>query len=135
MANQTSPVPPYPYVSYTIITPVKASGGTYCIEKDGTHHKTLKQVWSFTVQSDSDIESKLLALRMFDWFSLIGRVDIEDNGIIAESVSDVSNRDNLLTIEYEYRNGLDVTFALTHTISEEEANRAGYIEQVNVTRR
>ena len=30
LANQTAPMPPYPYISYTIITPVRAVGGTYC---------------------------------------------------------------------------------------------------------
>ena len=130
MANQTAPIPPYPYVSYTITTPLTAAGGTYGIAEDGTRYRELKQVWSFTVQSDSDTESQILALKIYDWFSLVGRVDLEDNGIIAESVTSVNNRDNLLSIEYEYRNGLDVTFNLLHSITEEEASRAGYIEKV-----
>ena len=29
LANQTAPAPPYPYVSYTITTPVHHVGGTY----------------------------------------------------------------------------------------------------------
>lgn len=33
LANQTAPMPPYPYISYTIITPVRAVGGTYCDQK------------------------------------------------------------------------------------------------------
>lgn len=135
MANQTAPIPPYPYVSYTIITPSASGGGTYSIHGDGTRFKTVKQVWSFTVQSDDDIESKQLALKAADWFSLVGRVDVEDNNIVVEKIGDVGNRDNLLSIEYEYRNGFDVTLALTSTITKEDAERAGYIETVNLQRR
>ena len=34
-------------------------------------------------------------------------------------MKNITNRDNLLTIDYEYRNGFDVTFAFMNEIADE----------------
>ena len=46
------------------------------------------------------------------------------------SVQSMTSRDNLLTIDYEYRKGFDVDFLLYHEISKADATTAGYIETV-----
>lgn len=130
-ANQTAPIPPYPYVSYTITTPATAKGGTYGIDDNLSRFKTVYQTWSFTVQSDKDTESQELAVMLYSFFDLVGRVELQDNNIIVVRTTDITNRDNMLSIEYEYRNGCDVTFALQLVIPEKDAVRHGYIEKCN----
>ena len=130
--NQTAPIPAYPYVSYTITNPVVTQGGTYSITKDGTRYKRLEQTWSFTVQSDDQDEALNLALEMYDFFAEVARVTLADRNIIVDRVGNITPRDNLLSIEYEYRNGLDVTFGLLHQISNTGKNAFDEIETVDI---
>lgn len=127
-ANQTAPAPPYPYVSYTVTSPVISNKGTYGLYDDGVERKPVKQIWSFTAQSDDSTESMTLALKVQNWFDRKGRVYLKDNFIVVRNVSEISNRDNLLTIEYEYRNGIDVTFSLMDEIVLNDE----YIEKINI---
>ena len=120
MANQNTPIPKYPYVSYTVITPLLANNGTFGVYEDGYKRKEIQQVWSFTVQSDDDTQSKLLAIKAHDFFSEIGWLDLNDNQIVVRNVETITCRDNFLTIGYEYRNGFDVTFALMNTIKNDD---------------
>lgn len=132
-SNQNAEPPDYPYISYTIITPEKSTGGTYCISEDGTRYKDATQTWSITALSDNSSESVSIALKVKEWFSLVGNIYLSDNGVIVENTTDVTNRDNLLTTEYEYRNGFDVVLRLTDVIDAETANGgAGYIETVEI---
>lgn len=133
MSNQTAPVPDYPYISYTITTPVGANMKGYGVAEDGTRFKPLTQVWSFTAQSDDDIESINCALAAYDWFALVGNIYLSDNNIVAQRVENIVNRDSLVTIEYEYRRGFDVEFLLMHTIDKADADNAGYIETAEIT--
>lgn len=132
-SNQNAEPPDYPYISYTITTLEKSTGGTYCIAEDGTRYKEVSQYWSITALSDNSSESVSIALKAKEWFSLVGNVLLSDNGVIVKDVTDVTNRDNLITTEYEYRNGFDTVFRLTDVIDEETANGgAGYIETVEI---
>ena len=115
--NQTAKVPPYPYVSYTVITPASERGGSYSVADDGTRYRNLTQTWSFTAQSDDMEEALTIALHMFDWFSETGRTPLADKGITVRRVGGITPRDNLISIEYEHRCGLDVTFILLHQIA------------------
>lgn len=133
MSNQTAPIPDYPYISYTITTPVVSDTDHYSVATDGTRFKQLEQIWSFTIQSDDDIQSTDIALLAYDWFALAGNTYLSDNNITALNVGNVTNRDNLLTIEYEYRRGFDVTFLLSHTLEKADCETAGYIETTNIT--
>ena len=117
MANQNSPAPDYPYVSYTVTTPKVANNGTYGEWEDGVKRKEVKQIWSFTVQAETDTESKVLALSASDYFDEIGNLYLSDFNIAVQSIGNITCRDNLITIGYEYRNGFDVTFALTDEIA------------------
>lgn len=130
MANQTVPIPDYPYIAYTVTTPVGANMKGYSIAQDGTRYKPLTQTWSFTAQSADDVEAVNVAMLAYDWFAMIGHTYLKDNGIVAQKVQNITNRDNLLTIEYEYRRGFDVEFLLMHTLAESDCETAGYIEGV-----
>lgn len=116
LANQHSPAPPYPYVSFTITSLKNENHGTYGTLSDGRYYKPVRQTWSFTVQSDNDIQCSEIALNAFDWFSLIAVTYLADNEIYIERLEDIANRDNLITIQYEYRRGFDVRFVIMDVI-------------------
>ena len=115
--NQVAQIPQYPYVAYTVTTPLNELKGTYCKAEDGTLYRDMLQTWSFTVQSDDYDESLQLGMRMVDYFTAIGIVDLSDKNITVRNVTNLSSRDNLITIQYEYRHGLDVTFGLLYSIA------------------
>lgn len=129
--NQVAEAPPYPYVSYTLTTPVSSDQGTYCEAEDGTLYKNVLQTWSFTVQSDDQDEAMTLALKAYAFFSSVGVTLLADNKIMVSRVRDVTTRDNLITIQYEYRNGLDVTFCLLYSITPDAQLSDDVIETID----
>ena len=129
--NQVAKAPPYPYVSYTVTTPVSAKRGTYCEAEDGDYIQVV-QTWSFTVQSDDQDEAMTLGLKMYDYFTNAGLTLLSDNGIVIFGVTNLTTRDNLLTIQYEYRNGLDVEFSLLSVIKPENQVRNDIIETIDL---
>lgn len=131
-ANQTAPIPDGAYLSYTITTPVVANMKGYAIAEDGARYKALEQVWSFTSHSTDDVEAFDIAMLAYDWFALAGNTYLSDNDIVAQRVGNIANRDNLLTIDYEYRRGFDVEFLLLHVIAKEDCETAGYIESIDI---
>ena len=133
MANQTVPTPRYPYLSYTVTTPVVTNTKGYSVAEDGTRYKPLVQIWSFTAQSADDIEAMNIALEAYYWFTLSSNIYLSDNGIVVQRVGNITNRDNLLSIEYEYRRGFDVEFLLMHEISKTDSEQSGYIESAPIT--
>lgn len=110
--NQNAEPPAYPYVSYTITTLASANNGTYEEYEDDTTRKMLKQTWSVTAQSNKESESVSLALKAREWLDYSGKMYLRNNGVVVQSVTSVTNRDNILTVEYEYKNGFDVVFYL-----------------------
>lgn len=132
MANQTAPTPEGDYMSYTVTSPVVSDAAHYSVAEDGTRYKSLNQIWSFTAQSADDVRAINIALLAYDWFALTGCTYLSDNGIIALNVGNITNRDNLISIEYEYRRGFDVTLSLLHTLDKADCESAGYIETAEI---
>ena len=128
-ANQTAPIPPYPYVSYTLLTPFGANNGTWGVYDDGMDRIPVTQMWSFTEQSNDMTESMTLAIKARDWFQHVGRTYLEDNHLTVQRIEDITSRDNLLTIGYEYRNGFDVQLWLLDEV-ESTLECAGTIDEV-----
>lgn len=128
-SNQTGEPPAYPYLSYTITTPKRSNGGSWGEYDDGIDRKPFTQTWSITVQSGDSIESLNLALKASEWFDRVGTTYLNDDNVIIQSVGDVANRDNFLTIEYEYRNGFDIVLWLLDEV-DNPIEDAGYIESV-----
>lgn len=110
--NQNKEPPAYPYLSYNITTLMTANNGTYGEYDDGKARKPVTCIWSITAQSDDHIESVTLANKAREWLDYVGTVYLNDNNVIVQSVGNVTNRDNILTAEYEYKNGFDCTFWL-----------------------
>ena len=115
-SNQTAEAPPYPYVSYTFTTLMTENKGTYGEYEDGNARKPVNSIISVTAQSDDSIESVTLANKAREWLDYAGTVYLNDNGVIVQSVGTVTNRDNVLTVGYEYKNGFDAVFWLFDTI-------------------
>lgn len=116
--NQNSPAPSYPYVSYTVLTPNAADQKGWSTVEGGRHFKPVRQIWSITVQSDRCQESQEIAAALSEWFSFSGNLYLSDHGIVPEKVTSITSRDTLLTVDYEYRNGFDVTFGMINWAKE-----------------
>jgi len=128
-SNQNVEPPKYPYVSYTVTTLVNENKGTYGEYDDGMDRKQLKQTWSITVQSDVSSESAKLACKAREWLDHVGTRYLNDNDVVVERVTSVANRDNIISVEYEYKNGFDVVFVL---FDEAERPNSDYIENVEM---
>lgn len=127
LTNQTAPVPSYPYISYTITTPVHHAGGTYCM-REGVYYQPMLQTWSLTAHSDDSRACQQLGMKMYDFFARVGRQSLYQEQIAVSGKTDLMQRDNLLTIQFEYRCGMDVIFRLMHRLDIDE----GKIEQATV---
>lgn len=132
-SNTTKQMPAYPYISFSVIN-TDTKKGTYAattVIRDGVKvavkYMPLTQKWSFTVQSDKDAEALEKAMLVSDFFQEAKRQELADNNIIVSDVGAITPRDNLLTIEYEYRKGLDVTISLNNIIDDPTSET---IEQV-----
>lgn len=121
----------YPYGSYTIVTPKSENKGTYGEYEDGKARKPFTQNWSLTFQSDDEAESVNLACKACEWLDYVGKEYLNDNGVIIQSVGAVRNRDNMLTIEYEYRNGFDFVVWLQNEVNG-ILSRDTYIDAVQI---
>lgn len=130
-SNQNAQPPSYPYISYTVTRPIGENKGTYSEHEDGTACKEFTQTASFTALSDNELESVQLATKARAYFDYAGTVYLNDNNVVVQSVGGVTNRDNFLTVEYEYRNGFDVFFNLQDII-EIDFDAIGWIEDVSI---
>ena len=115
-ANTTKKMPDYPYISFSVIN-TDTKKGTYSVYGN-TKAMQLNFKYSFTVQSDDDTEAIMIAMKVKDFFEEAKRLELADNDIIVADVGSITPRDNLITIEYEYRKGLDVTLRLVNVISD-----------------
>lgn len=122
----TDHIPAYPYVSFTVMN-VNYRKGTYGRESDETRFLPVTIPISFTVQSDKDTEcwEKVQALR--DLF--VQGTELADLGVIVGDVGSITARDNILTVEYEYRKGFDVTINALDIINQSDGVD-GYIDTV-----
>ncbi len=116
----------YPYVSYTITRIANETKGSYGEYDDGIDRIPMTQAWSVTVLSDDNSECLNLTQKAHDWFNHAGLLYLSDNDVIVQSVGGITNRDNVITTEYEYRNGFDVVFWTMNEVTRD----TGVIETV-----
>lgn len=129
--NQNAEPPSYPYIAFTVTTLSSENKGTYGEYDDGIDRKPTTQTWSISALSDNENEALTLAGKAHDWLDHIGRTYLSDNHIIIQSVTSVTSRDNVLTIEYEYKKGFDVVFWLYDEI-ENPIDLIGTIETAQI---
>lgn len=129
--NQTASAPEHPYVTYNVTTIAGANNGTYQQHKDGIDRKMVRSIWSFSFISKDWDESVLLATKAREWIEHTGRLWLADHGITVQSTTEINNRDNILTVDYERKNGFDVVFYVFDE-AENPSKSTGYIESVNI---
>ena len=130
-ANQNENMPEYPFIAYTITTLMSANNGTYGEYEDGTLRKSVTQTWSISALSDDSTKSVTLAVKAREWLDRVGKLYLTENNVIVQSIGGITNRDNFLTVEYEYKNGFDVVFWLFDEINGESIDE-GRIETVGI---
>ena len=121
-SNQNAEPPPYPYVSYTITRLLSENNGTYGEYADEMERKPFTQTWSISALSADNTESVTLATKAREWLDRVGTIFLNDNGVIVQTIGSITNRDNFLTTDYEYRNGFDVVFWLFDTIKRNDTD-------------
>ena len=131
-SNQTAPAPDYPYASYNITTLASKNNGTWQQHEDGIDRLMVRSIWSFSFLSDDWDESVGLAIKAREWFEHTGRTWLSERGITVQSTTDINNRDNILTVEYERKNGFDVVFYVFDE-AQSLADTCGIIETVKTT--
>lgn len=129
--NQNAEPPDYPYVSYNITTLESANNGTWGEYKDGIDRIPVTQNWSISVQSDNYSESIALASKAREFLCHTGTCYLNDNDVIVKRVGEITNRDNLISIEYEYKNGFDVVFWIMMEVNN-PIERIGEIENLQI---
>lgn len=131
-SNQTAPMPKMPYGRYTITTLATANNGTFGEYEDNIARKPVKQIWSLTFEADNYEESVSYANKARNWFEYVGTTVLSDNDVIVESVGNVTDRSNLLTADYQYAHGFDVTFWAMDEIEMPEAEEIEVVELAEV---
>ena len=127
-SNQNAPMPKMPFGRYTITTPATENNGTYGAYEDGAGRKPIKQIWSLTFEAKTNDEALKLANKARSWLDCVGRTTLNDNDVIVERVGAIGNRGNLLTVDYQYAHGFDVTFWAFDEISADEFTTNEVIE-------
>lgn len=128
-SKQNEEMPEYPYISYTITTHASRNNGTYEEYEDGTKRKLVTQIWSITSNSDNYEEAVSLAEKAHEWLDLIGGTILSDNNVVVQSVGDVTDRSNVITIDYQYSFGFDCFFYVFDEITT-EVEEENTIEEV-----
>ena len=126
-SDQTGPAPAYPYGTGKATTPAAANNGTWQQHDDGVSRLMVRSIWSFSFLSADYDESVMLATKAREWVSHTGRVWLSDRGIVVQSVTDITNRDNILTVEYESKHGFDVVLYVWDE-AQNPAETSGIIE-------
>lgn len=124
MSDQSGPAPDYPYITYTVTSPYLPNGGpnySTAVE-DGNmverFERHIDLVISFTALSGDPDEAMAYAMLMIEYYQNRASYELREVGVVVVSVSNVQNRDNLLTIDYERRCGIDVRFRVIDSASQ-----------------
>lgn len=127
--NQNAEPPPFPYSTYNITTYATQNNGTYGEYADGMARKPVNQIYSFTTHSNNYTEAFTIANKMRDWLDYVGAVYLSDNDIVVRSVGAITDRSNVLTVDYQYSFGFDCVFAV---LDEVEIPDNGTIESLSL---
>lgn len=129
-SKQNEEMPEYPYISYTITTHASGNNGTYEEYADGLKRKLVTQIWSITSNSDDYQEAVSLAEKAREWLDLIGTTILSDNNIVVQSVGDITDRSNVISIDYQYGFGFDCFFYVFDEIRPVDDYGDGVIDEV-----
>lgn len=103
-----------PYILYNILSTETKKGA--CLAENGRRYMPLIQTWNFAALGDQDNEAELAAIKSKIWLEELGRNELNNAGIVVQSVGPVMNRDTLLTNGYEYRKEFEAVLSVMHVI-------------------
>lgn len=129
-SDQNAPVEAKDYLTYTITTIAGKNNGTWQQHADGVDRLMVTSVWSITSISGDWATSVNNAVKAREWITHVGRAALSAAGITVQSATDINNRDNVLTVEYERKNGFDVVFYVYDAVE----NPTGIIESADLIR-
>lgn len=130
-SDQNAPVSEKSYLTYTITTIAGANNGTWQKHVDGIDRLMVESIWSFTSISNDWETSVNNAVKAKEWITHVGHAELSALGISVQSATSITNRDNVLTVEYERKNGFDVVFYVYDEV-ENPSNTYGLIETVGI---
>lgn len=130
-SDQTAKAPAYPYGTGKATTPAGENNGTYQQHEDGIDRLMVPSTWSFSFLSDDPDESIMLATKAREWITHSGRMWLSEHGITVQRATNITNRDTILTVEYERKNGFDVVFYVFDEVKN-PAGTYGYIESAEI---
>lgn len=130
-SNQNGAMPDFPYVSYTVITLADESKATYGKFEDGILRKPHIQTWSITIHSDDYAQAVELANKAKSYLDCVGTLYLNDNGVIVQSVGNITDRTSLITVDYMYNFGFDCFFWLYDEI-QAESTEQGQIDSATI---
>lgn len=130
-SDQTAHAPEYPYGTAKATTPAAANLGTWQQHDDGIDRKMVRSIWSFSFLSTDHDECVMYATKARAWFENTGHVWLTERGINVQSTTDINNRDNILTVEYERKCGFDVVLYVFDE-AENPSKYTGYIEGAEI---
>ena len=110
--------PKYPLITYTVTSPYLRLGQDeeYIEEVNSTiqnrHVLHYERVFSFTIASRDEDEAMDLCMKAIQYFRNDGVLELKDKGIVIVEISNVTARDNFITIDYDRRYGFDVRIRL-----------------------
>lgn len=130
-SDQTGPAPSYPYGTGKATTPATENNGTWQQHADGIDRLMVRSIWSLSFLSDDYDESVMLATKARAWLTHTGRVWLSDRGINVQSVTNIENRDNILTVDYESKHGFDVVLYV-YDETQPPSESTGYIESAEI---
>lgn len=131
-SNQNESPPKYPFIGYNITSLANEYKGTYSEFEDGKARKPYVMTMSITSYSGDYTEAVYYANKAREWLDYVGTLYLNDNNVIVQSVGAISDRSNILTVEYEYSLGFDCYFWAYDETENPVLNANEYIETAEV---
>ena len=128
-------MPKYPFITYTVTSPYLRLGvdEEYTEQVNDTiqnrHVLHYERVFSFTIVAKDEDVAMDLCMQAMRYFRNDGVLELKDKGIAIVEISNVTARDNFITIDYDRRYGFDVRIRLA---DEEVRETADIIEKINL---
>lgn len=128
-------MPRYPFISYTVTSPYLRLGQDeeYTTQENSTYQNRhvlhYERVFSFTIVAKDEDTAMNTCMKAIRYFRNDGVLELKDKGIAIVEISNVTARDNFITIDYDRRYGFDVRIRLA---DEEVRETTDIIEQINL---
>lgn len=128
-------MPKYSFISYTVTSPYLRLGQDeeYTEKENSTYQNRhvlhYERVFSFTIVARDEDTAMDKCMQAMRYFRNDGVLELKDKGIAIVEISNVTARDNFITIDYDRRYGFDVRIRLA---DEEIRETKDIIEQINL---